>query len=325
MQESLIFADTKFGHCHASTIVETPQGLLMACLAGPAEGHSETGIWGASYNGEWRDQRQIIVSTPDNGSDNRKNLSLWNPVLFRNDDEIRLYYRTGTSPEDWHCSFVSAQPFCNWSGATLLPLPLIGPVRNKPVKLNMGDIIIPTSTETEAWSIHFEIFQERKNNWKKVTVPGNGLQAIQPVIIEHKNKTLQALCRTRNSYIAQTWSDDGGLSWSQLELTELINPNAAIDAIKCDRSGYLLVYNNCRFGRYKLSIATSADGHRWEDKLTLENSPGEYSYPCLEFSESGELHVLYTFNRKNIKHVEISRQEVLQLFDQSDSSKMNVL
>lgn len=312
MNEQLIFSSEHFAFCHAPTVVDTPQGLLMACFAGPAEGHKNAGIWGATFSGEWCDQKQIVDSMQDNG----QRVPLWNPVLFTDNSEIRLYYRIGTSPTDWQCAYVSTSDANTWSSSEPLSSALTGPVRNKPLKLESGNIIVPTSTEIDDWSIHFELLEEGTDSWKIINVPGNGIRAIQPVIVQHENNTLQALCRTRNSYIAQTWSVDGGLTWSQLELTDLINPNAAIDAITCDGLGYLLVYNDCQFGRYKLVIAASSDGHSWEVKVVLEESMGEYSYPSLAFSENGSLHILYTFNRKNIKHVEISDQEVLALFGQ---------
>ena len=311
MQERLIFNDNSFTYCHASTVVETAQGLLMACHAGPAEGHPNTGIWCAIFNGEWCEQKQVIDSMQSDG----QRVPLWNPVLFSNDAEYKLYYRIGRSPDDWRCAYVSTLDTNSWSSSELLPKTLTGPVRNKPLKLKTGNIIIPTSTETDGWSIHFELFQEGESSWQNIAVPHNGLKAIQPVILQHENNTLQALCRTGNSHIAQTWSYDDGMSWSQLELTKLINPNAAIDALKCDNLGYLLLYNDCKFGRYKLEIATSKDGHCWNKKITLENSMGEYSYPCSVVSEDGSLHVLYTFNRKNIKHVNLSRTELVSLFD----------
>ena len=38
--------------------------------------------------------------------------------------------------------------------------------------------------------------------------------AIQPSILFHKKGNLQALCRTKQGVIAQTWSKDGGKSWT---------------------------------------------------------------------------------------------------------------
>ena len=64
------------------------------------------------------------------------------------------------------------------------------------------------------------------------------------------------------------------------------------------------MYNHSEKEHYPLNIATSSDnGKSWEMKLTLEDSPGEYSYPCVIQSDDGKVHVSYTWNRKNIKYV----------------------
>ena len=312
MKEKFVFSDTEFNQCHASTIVETEQGLFMSCFAGPREGHEKTGIWSAIYkNNEWQCQKQIVDSKQENG----QRTPLWNPVLSMINGELTLYYRIGKTPENWSCAYITSLDHTNsWSKATNMPSTLTGPVRNKPLLLKNESIITPSSTELGAWSIHFEICDIDKMSCKIANAEHGKIQAIQPVILQHDNGVLQALCRTRNSYIAETWSYDNGLSWSQLALTKIKNPNAAIDAVKIDNSGFILIYNDCSIGRYNLTLAISTDGRNWVNKQELENSMGEYSYPSFEYSQDGSLHILYSYNRKNIKHVVLSKNEVDKLF-----------
>jgi predicted neuraminidase len=127
--------------------------------------------------------------------------------------------------------------------------------------------------------------------------------AIQPTILTHGGDRVQILCRTRQGVVAQAWSNDGGKSWGPLTAAALPNPNAGFDAVRLDDGRFLLVYNHTSSGRSQLNIALSKDGVGWEPSVTLENQPGEYSYPAVIQARDGRVHVTYTWRRERIKHV----------------------
>lgn len=58
-------------------------------------------------------------------------------------------------------------------------------------------------------------------------------------------------------------------------------------------------------GRYKLNVALSEDGKKWADILKLEDgdTKKEFSYPAIIQTKDGKVHITYTFDRKNIKHI----------------------
>jgi alpha-L-fucosidase len=68
-----------------------------------------------------------------------------------------------------------------------------------------------------------------------------------------------------------------------------------------------LVYNPTvkgKNGRSKLFVALSKTGEDWQEVLSLENEKkGEFSYPAVIESSDGKIHISYTHNRRNIKHV----------------------
>ena len=59
-------------------------------------------------------------------------------------------------------------------------------------------------------------------------------------------------------------------------------------------------------GPAKLNVAVSKDGKQWTDVLMLENgTKEEYSYPAVIQTKDGKVHITYTHDRKNVKHVVI--------------------
>jgi predicted neuraminidase len=141
--------------------------------------------------------------------------------------------------------------------------------------------------------------------WQKT--PGlnlpNEFGAIQPTILVHSPSSLQILCRSQQGLLTESWSTDGGRTWSRMTATALPNPSAGIDAVRLKDGRFLLVYNPTKTGRAKLEIALSADGKSWGAGVVLEDSPGEYSYPAMIQTSDGLVHVTYTWKRERIKHV----------------------
>jgi len=198
-----------------------------------------------------------------------------------------------------------------WNDPRRLADGILGPIKNKPVRLEDGAILSPSSTESpetpSAWRIHFERSTDGGRTWTIVHPPassaGDPIEAIQPSILVHPGGRLQAIGRTRSQRIFETWSNDGGRTWSPVTLTALPNPNAGIDAVTLRDGRHLIVYNHTTQGRSPLNVAVSRDGKTWEPALVLESEPGEYSYPAVIQSPDGLVHITYTWKRQRIKHV----------------------
>jgi hypothetical protein len=173
--------------------------------------------------------------------------------------------------------------------------------------------LAPTSTESESepsrWQVHFERSSDGGASWT-ATQPLNGgttIDAIQPSILFRKKRggdALLAVGRTREGKVFTTSSDDAGRTWSALSLIDdLPNPNAGIDAVTLADGRQLIVYNPVPHGRTPLAVAVSQDGRAWTKVLTLEDQPGEYSYPAVIQTRDGLVRITYTYDRKHIKYV----------------------
>jgi len=311
LEQEPIFSDTLFGQCHASTMVELSNGKVMVVwFGGSYEGADDVCIWASvKYKSGWTSP--WLMACNDTAPAHQK--ACWNPVLCRiNLHTIDLYYKTGHSPREWKGMVMhSVDNGVTWSKSIALNGRL-GPIRNKSIRLANGTLLNPTSIETATrWQAFVERSDDNGANWQIVPVDtSNVAKAIQPTLLVYPSNKIQALCRSNQNYILESWSMDEGRSWSPLQRTSLLNPNSGIDGVTLTSGLQLLVYNPMKSGsewmngRNCLNVALSQDGKNWRDVYQLENEPtGEFSYPAVIQTTDGIVHITYTYNRKYIKHV----------------------
>lgn len=306
-----IYEKAPFPECHASTLAETPKGLIAAWFGGTRERHPDVGIWVSSRSAtSWTTPVEVATGVQPDG----KRLPCWNPVLFQvPGGDLLLFYKVGPSPSTWWGLLKrSSDAGKTWSEAERLPTGILGPIKNKPVLLASGVLLCPTSSEDHNWRVHFEQTSDLGKTWQKTGPINDGVEdgAIQPSILFHADGQLQALCRSQKSgFILQTWSKDNGKTWSPLQKTSLPNPNSGTDAVTLKDGRQVLVYNPTspvagKSGpRTPLDVAISNDGKTWKSLARLESEPGEYSYPAVIQTADGLVHVTYTWKRNRIRHV----------------------
>ena len=311
-ESEFVFDTVPFASVHASTVVETSAGLVAAWFGGTREGASDVGIWlSRRVSGKWTAPIEVATGVQPDGTRH----PTWNPVLFQTRPaELTLFYKVGPNPRAWWgMTRTSTDNGRTWSDAHRLPEGILGPVKNKPVRLSGDTLIAPSSTETpdtpSIWRVHFELTRDGGRSWKAVRPPGSAgakpIDAIQPSILIHGDGRLQAVGRSRSGRLFETWSSDNGNTWTAVALTTLPNSNAGTDAITLRDGRHLLVYNHTSTGRSPLNVALSLDGTTWGAALVLENEPGEYSYPAVIQASDGLVHITYTWKRQRIKHVAI--------------------
>lgn len=307
LKSEFIFESAPFPSCHATTIVEPAGGgLVAAWFGGTREGNADVGIWSSRFaDGKWTAPSEVANGVQADGTRH----PCWNPVLFQpKAGSLLLFHKVGPSPGKWWGMLRnSTDGGRTWSDARRLPEGIFGPIKNKPVQLANGDILCPTSSEHAGWRVHFERSSDGGATWS-ATDPvndGKSIGAIQPSILFPGGEKLLAIGRTRQSHIFRIASEDGGLSWAEMSLTELPNPNSGTDAVTLRDGRHLLVYNHTAKGRTPLNLAVSGDGVTWAAALTLETEPGEYSYPAIIQTADGLVHITYTWKRQRVRHAVI--------------------
>lgn len=311
-----------YPECHASTIVETAPGQLAAAwFGGTKERNPDVSIWFTRQeNGRWLPAVEVANGVPADPAAAGKRLPTWNPVLFQpRKGRLVLFYKIGPSPSTWWgMVMTSPDGGKTWSQPRRLPDGILGPVKNKPVELADGTWLSASSTEGnpdgQGWLVHFERSRDQGATWEKIgpVKKGPAFDAIQGSILLHKDGRLQALHRSKQGVVAQTWSKDGGSTWSPLTAIDLPNPNSGTDAVTLADGRQLIVYNHsghraeeAKGDRYPLNVALSVDGLTWNRVATLETEPrvSGYAYPAVIQTSDGKVHITYTFGRKLIKHV----------------------
>ena len=308
---------------HASTIVETPSGLVAAFFAGPHENHPDVGIRVTHLkNNKW----SYPVEVANGFHNDTLRYATWNPVLFHpKDGPLYLFYKEGPNPRDWWGMMkTSDDNGYTWTSGVKIGRDekvghLLGPVKNKSFQLEDGSILHPSSSERiegdeTYWKIHFEKSDAEMKNWEVIGPIHDGItfDAIQPSIMRTKDGKLMILARTRQGVLAQSWSSDNGKTWSEVEGIDLPNPNSGTDAVSLKDGRQLLIYNHKvrtkeNRGRDLLNLAISEDGKNWKPVMTLENVESEhgYAYPAIIQTQDGLVHATYTYNRESVKHVVI--------------------
>lgn len=312
-----------YPECHASTIVELAPGQLAAAwFGGTKERNPDVGIWFTRQEGtHWLAATEVANGVQPTGP----RLPTWNPVLFQpKGGPLVLFYKVGPSPSAWWgMMMTSPDGGKTWSMPRRLAEGILGPIKNKPVVLADGAWLSPSSTEgnPDGWRVHFEVSRDAGKTWTRMKQPekGVGFDAIQPSVLFFPDGKIEALCRTKQGVVAQTWSKDNGKTWSTLTATDLPNPNSGTDAVTLADGRQLIVYNHsghraeeAKGNRYPLDVALSRDGIVWQHVLTLETEPrgSGYAYPAVIQTSDGRVHVTYTWDRKLIKHVVLDPQKL---------------
>ncbi len=310
--DEFVFEAAPFPECHASTIVETSSGLVVAWFGGTEEKDPDVEIWVSRHrDGDWT----APVSVADGVQPDGQRHPCWNPVLVRTADRLSLYYKVGPSPSTWWGMVKhSTDDGATWSAATRLPEGILGPIRNKPIRTADGILLSGSSTEHDGWRVHVERSSDDGATWS-ASGPLNDRgerESIQPTFLTLPDGVIRMLCRAKSAgRITAADSRDGGVSWSELTTIGLPNPNSGIDAVTFAPGRHALVYNHTPRGRSPLNLALSEDGSTWSAALVLvEQAGGEFSYPAIIATADGHLHITYTWKRQRIRHVEIDPARV---------------
>ena len=295
---------------HAATIEELPGGDMMAAwYSGSYEKATDVAVFAARLRRGAREWGKPFVLHDTPG------FSEGNPVLYTDSagrvwfffvtmfgdmwTDCKIFYKTSNDGGD------------TWSEKKTLRGETGWMTRNKPVELADGTMVLPLYDEIK-WRPEFMLTRDGGETWTvaggELDVPGGG---IQPSVVVRDDGSLLAFLRTGEpgGNIWTIESDDGGDTWGGARRTRWPNPNAAVDAVNLEGGGIALVFNDSQYDRTPLNIALSPDcGGTWTANRKLEGKFGRFAYPAAIQDSGGYIHVVYTNNRKTIRHTIMNRE-----------------
>lgn len=310
---------------HSPAVVELGNGNLLAVwYGGTREGAKDVMLYQSLWNrkkGVWGD-----VSLLTGPKQTQADLHIYikkvgNPVLLRDaSGKIWLFYVT-VSVGGWSGSAINYRTSIDngnhWGKANrLITTPFLNIstlVRGAPFLYSDGSIGLPVYHELLGKFGELLRIGSGGSVLDKVRISW-GRTSLQPSVVPLDH--MQAVVFLRYSghspkRILQADTLDGGQTWSTPEKLPLLNPDSSIMGLRLHDGTLLLVFNNSEHDRDNLSLARSLDsGHTWnvvhvfEDGHTPEGRiRPEFSYPSLIQDDDGTIHLLYTWNRRRIKHI----------------------
>lgn len=306
---------------HGANVVETLDGGLLATwFGGSREGGKDVVLWGADFspvNSSWSAPRRIIGPAETQAALGRYIKTVGNSVLVRGQqNELWLYY-VSVSVGGWAGSSLNAVRSLDEGKTWDTPRRLITSPFFNVSTLNKSAAVPYTDG-----SFGLPVYHEFIGKFAELLVVDNtgrildktritqGRHSIQPLLLPLGPQLALALMRDTGphpGHVLISRSDNAGIHWAGDEQLPLPNPDSAVAGLRRPDGSLLLVFNDTESGRSSLALAVSRDqGKSWSTVKHFEQThdgKSEFSYPYLIRSSNGSMHLLYTWNRKRIRHV----------------------
>jgi alpha-L-rhamnosidase len=204
--------------------------------------------------------------------------------------------------------------------------------KNKPfIRDNL--CILPVEQE-HLWNPKFLRSEDFGHSWELVGDLGKEAEVriLQPTVVQLSDSTLLAFMRSQENYIFESRSNDLGRTWSKANATKLPNNNSGIDMVRLSSGNLVLVYNPTQLVEDReqrdaglpegmagfttwgprtplVASLSTDDAESWSHRVVLENGSGVYCYPAVIQDISGTIHIVYTWERRAIRHVMVTEEE----------------
>ena len=317
--------ETGAASVHAASLIALKDGAVRAFwFAGSREGAADVSIYSAVFDpraSSWSAPTVVMDRVGAETGLSRYIAKLGNPVPSRMaDGRLQLFFVT-VSIGGWAGSSISSimsdDEGLTWSNPQrLISSPLINLstlVKSPAVLFTDGRLGLPAYHE---WIGRFgEFLRVDAGQVIDKRRMSSGRGAIQPLVFVNSAQEGTAYFRqTRSSSQAKqvpvSQTQNAGQSWQVAEDLPMANPNSAVAGLQFNNGVRILVLNNIETGRYRLTLLMSdPKSNQWQvievledDEALPDQNRKEFSYPYLISVDGNDAHLVYTWDRKKIRH-----------------------
>jgi predicted neuraminidase len=331
--------DTGASSVHAASLIALKNGAIRAFwFAGSREGAPDVVINTSTldpHSGGWSTPTVVMDRVSAEKGLGRYIAKLGNPVPSRlADGRLQLFFVT-VSLGGWAgssiSSVISEDDGLTWGQPQrLISSPLLNLstlVKSPALQFTDGRLGLPAYHEWVGRFGEFLRIEGAQVIDKRRMSSGRG--AIQPVVFVNDAQNASAYFRqTRSAGLAKqipvSQTQNAGQSWQSAGDLEIANPNSAVAGLTLSNGVRLLALNNIETGRHRLVLMMSDPKlGQWHVVEVLENDEAlpddqrkEYSYPYLLSAKGNDAHLVYTWDRKKIRHVYFSAPWLANAFKQ---------
>jgi predicted neuraminidase len=311
---------------HAGAAILLNDGNLRAFwFAGSREGATDVVIQTAVFDTQaasWSKPEVVIDRLAAEKGLARYIKKLGNPLPVRSSQgKLQLYFVT-VSVGGWAGSSISWLESSDEGNSWSRPQRLI----TSPA-LNLSTLIKAPGFEFTDGTLGLPVYHEWMGKFGElIRVDGgrvidkrrmsSGRALLQPIVfIDAPEKAVAYFRQARSAgppRIASALTENAGQSWANGADLDLANPNAAIAGLQLPNGDRLIALNDLESARHRLVLAMAPVGSsNWNviaelesDQTLINGLYREFSYPSLLLGANGEVHLIYTYDRKKMKHIQ---------------------
>ena len=312
---------------HPASITELDNGdLYIAYYGGGGEYEDDSKVWGMrkAKGGDAWGTPVVIADTPF--------LAEGNPVVWQAPDGVVWLWFVQRYGETWSDSRIHAKISRDgaktWSDSFVVAFEKGMMVRARPITLKSGNYLLPiyhetgndrevVGADTTSLFLHYDPKAHTFTESSRIT---SRIGNLQPSVAQIDDNYLVAYSRRAGGYepredawLVRSESRDGGKTWAEGTESKFPNPNAATDFLGLASRNLLLVYNDSKTDRSKLTLALSTDQDKsYKHKYRIPMESDDLAYPYLIQGKDGTIHLIFTDARMTIYHAAFSEKDLLK-------------